>query len=162
MGRQKLDDCHLWEEQDFTHLRPSAVVPGKGIGADNSKEVGRGVVTPDHHPPSFQGVVAGPTIPDQDQVLAASTVSLILAMLSDRWNSDLKIMSAGDKPNIGTHRFIFCGFILEGLKQVSHQVHWHHERVWDVFLQPRGLSATHTTEKHETRLPTSSAPWSAS
>ena len=42
-------------------------------------------------------------MPDQDQVLAASTASLTLAMLTDRWNSDLKIMSAGDKPNICSH-----------------------------------------------------------
>ena len=94
MGRQKLDDYHLWEDQGSTHLHLSAVVPGRETGAGNSKEVGPGVVTRDHHPTTTQGE-EGPTIPDQDQVLAATTASLILAMLSGQWNSELKIMSAG-------------------------------------------------------------------
>ena len=110
MGLQKLDDYPLLEEED------NAVVQGKGSGVGNSKVVGQEVVTRDRHPPTSRGAVAGPTMPDQDQVLAASTASLTLAMLTDRWNSDLKIMSAGNKPNIRTHRFIFRGFILEGLK----------------------------------------------
>ena len=120
MGLQKLDDYHLLVEED------SVVVQGKGSGADNSKEVGLGAAIPDLHPPTFRGVVEGLTIPDLDQDLAATTASLILVMLNDRWNSGLRIMSAGEK-----QRSIFSGCILERFKHPSssHQVHWHYERL---------------------------------
>ena len=102
-GRPKQDDCHLLEEQGFTRLHLSGVVPGKGSGAGNNREeVGRGVATPGLHPATIQEARAGRTIRDQVQVLAASTASLILDTLNDRWNSELKIMSAGDKPSIHT------------------------------------------------------------
>ena len=91
----KPDDYHLWEDQDFIHLHLSAVVPGKGTGAN--REVGRaGEVTPDRHPPASQTGVEGPTTQDQDQVRVDITVSLILAMLSDRWNNVMKILSASE------------------------------------------------------------------
>ena len=101
-GRQRQDDSRLLEGQGFTHLHLSAAVPEKGSGAGSSKEVGQGVAIPGLHPATIQEARAGHTILGQDQVLAATTASLILAMLISRWNSELKIMSAGDKPTIRT------------------------------------------------------------
>ena len=105
VDRQKQDDSHLLEEQGFTHLHLSAAVPGKGSGAGNREEVGQGVAIPGLHPAIIREARAGHTVLGQDQVLAATTASLILAMLSGRWNSDLKIMSAGDKSTFCTPRY---------------------------------------------------------